>query len=100
MVADIPQKAITDLKPYGHISLKVPNVEFDFDVSVRHCLLSTHTAKLNLTLGSHLHAMIRTHHCDFDIRFLPISALMSKTLHPSEIQRWVLSVINAYDLGF
>ena len=22
--------------PYGHRSLKVPNVEFDFDVSVRH----------------------------------------------------------------
>ena len=38
--------------PYGHLSLKVPNVKFDFNESVRHCLLSTHTSKLNLTLGT------------------------------------------------
>ena len=76
-----------------HISLKVPNVEFNFDVSVRHCLLSAHTLKSNLMLGTHLHAMIRTHHFDFDIRFLPISVLMLKTLHQSRIRRWVLSVI-------
>ena len=53
----------------GHSPLKVPNVEFNFDVSVRHCLLSMHTLKLNLKLGTHLHAMIRTHHFDFDARF-------------------------------
>ena len=52
----------------GYLSLKVPNVKFDFDVSVRHCLQSTHTSKLNLTFGTHLHALIRTHHFDFDIR--------------------------------
>ena len=28
----------------GHLRLKVPNVKFDFDVSVRSCLLSTHTS--------------------------------------------------------
>ena len=54
---------------HRNIWLKVPNVEFDFDVSVWHCLLSTHASKLNSTLGSHLHAMIRTHHFDYDIRF-------------------------------
>ena len=59
--------------PNGHLSLKVPNVELDFDVSVRHCLLSTHTSKSNSILGTHLHAMIRTHHFDFDVRFWPIS---------------------------
>ena len=54
---------------HRHISLKVPKVEFDFDVSVWHCLLSTHTSKSKSILGTHLHAMIRTHHFDFDIRF-------------------------------
>ena len=55
--------------PSQHLPLKVPNVKFNFDVSVRHCLLSTHTLKSNSTLGTHLYAMIRTHHFDFDIRF-------------------------------
>ena len=32
-------------KPYGHISLKVPNVEFNFDVSVGSMQLLTHTSK-------------------------------------------------------
>ena len=59
--------------------VKVPNVKFNFDVSVRHCLLSTHTSKSNLTLGTHLHAMKRTDHFDFDIRFSPIRVLMLKT---------------------
>ena len=45
----------------------------------RHCLLSTHTSKSNSTLGTHLHAMITTHHFDFDVRIWPISALMSIT---------------------
>ena len=53
----------SNLFPSEHLPLKVPDVEFDFDVSVRPCLLSTHTTKLNLTLGTHLHAMISTHHC-------------------------------------
>ena len=37
---------------HRQISLKVTNVKFDFDVSVRHCLLPTHTVKSNLTLGT------------------------------------------------
>ena len=56
-------------RPYGQISLKVRNIEFNFDVYNRHCLLSTHTSKSNLMLGTHLHAIIRTHHFDFDVRF-------------------------------
>ena len=52
-----------------HISLKVPIVEFNFIVSVRHCLLSTHTSQSNSTLGTHLHAKIRIHHFDFDFIF-------------------------------
>ena len=43
--------------------------------------MSTRALKSNLMLGTHLHAMIRTHHFDFDIRFWPISALTSKTKH-------------------
>ena len=53
-----------------HLSLKVPNVKFDDDVlsvGSRHCL--TDTLKSNFTFGTHLHAMIRTHHFDFDVRF-------------------------------
>ena len=65
--------------PSEHLPLKVPTVQFDFDISVRHYLLSTHTSKSNLTLGTHLHALIRTHHIDFDVRFWPKSALMLKT---------------------
>ena len=75
----------------------VPNIEFDFNVSVRHCLLSTYTSKSNLTLATHLHAMIRTYHFDFDIRIWSINTLLSKTLHQSRIWRWELSVIYAYD---
>ena len=44
----------------GHLQLKVPNVKFDFEVPVRQCLLSTHTSKSNLTLGTHLHATMLT----------------------------------------
>ena len=62
-------KGMSLLHDHRHLSLKVPNVEFDFDASVRHCLLSTHTHKLNSMLGSHLLAMIRTHYFDFDVRF-------------------------------
>ena len=62
-----------------HLLLKVPNVKFDFNVSVdsRHFLADT--SKSNSSLGTHLHAMMRTHHFDFDVRFCPISALMLKT---------------------
>ena len=54
----------------------------------------------NVTLGTHYHAIIRTHHFDFDIRFWPISTLVSKTLHQSWIRNWGISVIYAYDLGY
>ena len=84
---------LTTRKDHRHISLKVPNVEFNFNVSVRHCLLSTHTLKSNSMFGTHLHAMIRTHHFDFDVRLCLISALMSKTQHQSQIRHWVLSLI-------
>ena len=75
------------------ISLIVPNIEFNFDASVWHCLLSIHTTKLNLTLGTHLPSMIRNHHFDFDIRYWPISALMAKTFNQSWIWFSVLLVI-------
>ena len=41
-----------------HLSLKVPNIKFDVDVSVdcRHCL--TEKSKSNLTLGTQLHTMM------------------------------------------
>ena len=52
-----------------------------------------HTSKSNSTLGTHVHAMIMSHHFDFEIRFWPIRALMSKTLHQSQIWCSVLSVI-------
>ena len=45
-----------------------------------------------------MHAVISPHHFDFDVRFLCISALMLKTIHQSQILRWVLSVIYAYYL--
>ena len=73
--------------------LKVLNVKFDFYVFVRHCLLSTHRSKSNSMLVTYLHAVIRTHHFDFVIRFWRIITLMSKTLHWSQIWCWVLSVI-------
>ena len=44
--------------------------------------------------------MIRTQHFDFNIRFWPISTLMSKILHRSWIRCRVLSVINAHDQIF
>ena len=52
-----------------HLLLKVPNVKFNFDVPVdsRYCL--TDTSKSNLMLGTHLHAMIRNHPFDYDVRF-------------------------------
>ena len=86
-----------DLKLHGHISLKVPNLKFDFNVSVKNFLLSTHTSESNLTLGTHLLGMIRTQHFDFDVRFRPtVCTLLSKTLHQSQIRCWVFSVIHAY----
>ena len=47
--------------PPGQIPLKVPNVEFDFDESVVRVQWQTVTSKSNLTLSTHLHAMVRTH---------------------------------------
>ena len=43
---------------HGQLSLKALNVEFDFDVSVSYCMVSTDTSKLKLTIGTHLHATI------------------------------------------
>ena len=52
--------------PSGHLQLKVPNVKFNFNVSV----WQTHPSKSLSTLGNYLHVvMLRTHHFDFDIRF-------------------------------
>ena len=48
------------------------------------------TCIANIT--SHLHAIIRPHQVEFDISFWPISALMSKTIHRSQIWHLVLSV--------
>ena len=59
------------------------------------CMCWQHTVPNHCmeSLTSHLCNIIRTHHFDFDVRFWPISALMSKAMHQSWIQRWVLSVI-------
>ena len=46
--------SLVSLKPPGQIPLKVPNIKFDFDVSVDSIQLLTDTLKLNLTLGSKL----------------------------------------------
>ena len=66
--SQIPNKILahcqTDFGP-EHLSLKVPNIKFDFDVSVRQCLLSTDTLKSNLPLNTHLHAIIRSHNFRF-----------------------------------
>ena len=68
MVVLLPSESLYRARP-EHLLLKVPNVKFDFDVSVdsRHCL--TDTLKSNSTLGTHLHAMIRAHHFDFEVKF-------------------------------
>ena len=50
VVADLQSVAaqvIDKLKGPEHLSLKVQNVEFDFDVSVFYCILSTDTSKSN-----------------------------------------------------
>ena len=57
------KKKLSNRQPYGHMSLKVLNVEFDLDVSVDSMQLQAHTLK------SHLHAMRRTRHFYFDVRF-------------------------------
>ena len=57
------------LSASGYLSLKVSMVKIDFDLSVRYCQLKTCISKSNLTLGTHLHSMIRAHHFDLDIRF-------------------------------
>ena len=46
---------------HGQIPLKVPNVKFDFDVSVDSIQMLTDTLKSNSTLGTQLHpTIIRT----------------------------------------
>ena len=47
-------------------------------------------------LTSYLYSMIRTHNLYFVIRFWPISALISKTLHRSRIWCSVFSVISVH----
>ena len=52
-------------------------------------------------LTSHLHAIIRTHHFNFDVRFWPISALMSKTIQSKSNStlgyfQWYMPMINWY----
>ena len=47
-----------------------------------------------------MHAKIRPHQVKFDVRFWPISALMSKTILRSQILHWVLSLIYAYAQTF
>ena len=63
------------LFPSWPLPLKVPNVRLDSNVSVRQCLLST--SKLNLLLGTHFHALISTHHIDFDVRCTYVKNLTS-----------------------
>ena len=82
---------------FGHISLKVPNVKFDFNVSVAKHRYQTSKSKWWGHDMFHLHAIIRPNHFNFNVRFSGISALMSKTKHWSRIQCWVLSVIHAFD---
>ena len=47
-----------------------------------------------------MHALIRPHHFDCDVRFPCIGELMSKTIYFSQIRLWVLSVIHAYDRNY
>ena len=65
------------------------------------CMCWQHTVPSTYikNLTSHLHAIIKTNDFYFDVRFLPISALMSKAIHRSRIRCWVLSVKYAYDLN-
>ena len=50
----IQPSSLFHLKPPAQIPLKVPNVEFNFHVSVDSIQLLTDTSKSNLTLGSKL----------------------------------------------
>ena len=54
-----------------HLSLKVPNIKFDVDVSVdsRHCL--TETSKSSSTLGTHLHTMMLGFDLSVHLRWKP-----------------------------
>ena len=87
------------------LSLKVPNVEFDFGVSVDIIQLQTDTSKSNWMLVSKLWVLIiaRKWVCyvfDVCVRscILSTDADISKTLHRSRIRHLVLSVICVYDL--
>ena len=59
-------------------------------------------------LTSHLHAIVRTHHFDFDFRCWPISAVMLKTIHWSwiwsclrsknNVLLWLVSMVSSVSL--
>ena len=63
MIVKCNDQSMRIKNPYGHISLKVLNVQFDFNVSVD----TPQTYIKNLI--SHLHIAIMTHNFDFDTRF-------------------------------
>ena len=58
---------LSNLNQTGHIPLKVPNVQFDFDACVSNCMLSTHTSKSNSALGSKLWVLLIA--CKWGVRF-------------------------------
>ena len=60
IVADSNIALETDINGHGLIPLKVPNVDFKFDVSVGSIQMLTDTCKSNLTLGIQLQT-IMTH---------------------------------------
>ena len=91
-------------KPPGQIPLKLPNVKFDFDVSVGSIQLLTDTLKLNLTLGSKLWVLIIAckwvcyiYDGSVSVDSMQYITHSSKTLHQSRIPRSVLSVVCVHD---
>ena len=96
----------SNLNRHEILSLKVPNMEFDFDVSVDIIQLQTDTSKSNSMLGSKLWVLIVA--CKwvcfvFDVCvrswILSTDTGILKTLHRSRIRRLILSVICVYDQG-
>ena len=55
----------------------------EWDTTSQNSKLHFFLLKPNLT--SHLHAIMKPHQFEFDIMFWPISALMSKTMHQSQL---------------
>ena len=73
---------VADNNGHGHLPLKVPNIDF-FSILGYWCIcICWQHAALNTYIEnqtSHLHAMLRTHIINFEVRFLLISAHTSKT---------------------